>query len=617
MVTTVLAVLMSWAPAAFGVSGAGFNTEADVIGMGGHFTIKLISSSEGNSELLRPTTTEAARQLSAATGASLTVAPGLYSAPGDYRNVPVPQNEIYVKVSTEWTSSCNIPDVAGCGGPEGYAPGGESPFLVVTAGKVWVAPRKLDDSDLQNLLLHELGHAIGLTHYQPDFEGLPQVMRSDGGGLVNAYRSGDLNGLRYLADHGFKAAPFGGFDSISVYGGGVMVKGWAIDQHTKSPIEVELAYGARRLRILADDPRPDVDAAHPAYAPGDGRGHGFSAFLQAPPGTTATVCVTAVNVSAGSGNRNLGCKSVAIPAGAYFADGTGPEAGGLLGTETVSRADAIVVNPDRIHLRKATATLPVSGPVAWSTRAYYGELSTAFTDVDGDGDADVVAVNDDHIGVRKSTGAAFEETSVNWSQGVYYGEQGTHLADVNGDGRSDLVVVNDTQIVVRLSTGSTFSTKTVWRSLTTAQFGDRGIFFADATGDKRADAISVTTDGIIVYRSSGSSFGFAETWTEKGFYGSLGTSFADVTGDGRADAIVVNTSGITVRTSSGSGFVGPDSWTGPYYGSRGTFFADVDGDKSADAIVVNDDKVTVRRSNGTSDFLSNQDLTTNPYYGTR
>ncbi|MDQ3982826.1 MAG: VCBS repeat-containing protein, partial [Actinomycetota bacterium] len=528
-----------------------------------------------------------------------------------------PPGEIYVKVSTEWTPSCNVPNVAGCGGTEGYAPG-ESPFLVVAAGKVWIAPRKLDDSDLQNLLLHEMGHAVGLVHYEPNYEGLPQVMRADGGGLVSAYRSGDLNGFRYLADNGFRAAPFGGLDSVAVYGGGVLVRGWAIDQHTKSPIEVELSYGARKLRVLADDPRPDVDAAHPAYAPGNGEGHGFAAFLQAPPGTTATVCVTAVNVYAGSGNRSLGCKSAAIPAGVYFADGTGPKPEGLLGQEMIARADAIVVNPDRIHLREATANLPVSGPREWSLRAYYGELLTTFTDVDADGDADVVAVNDDHIGVRRSTGSAFEEASANWSEGLYFGEQGTHLADVTGDKRSDLVVVNDTQIVVRASMGNSFSaSKTVWRSLTTAEFGDRGIFFADATGDGRADAISITSTGIRVYRSSGSSFGSGETWTEKGFYGNLVTSFADVTGDGRADAIAVNTGGITVRASTGNGFVNPDPWAGAYYGTRGTYFADIDGDKLADAIVVNDDKVIVRRSNGTSDFLGNQELTTNPYYGTR
>ncbi|MDQ3983435.1 MAG: hypothetical protein M3271_12215, partial [Actinomycetota bacterium] len=80
LAAAVLAALMAWGPAAFGVSGAGFNTQDGVIGTTGRFTVRLIASSEGNSELLRPTTTEAARQLAAATGATFTVAPGLHSA---------------------------------------------------------------------------------------------------------------------------------------------------------------------------------------------------------------------------------------------------------------------------------------------------------------------------------------------------------------------------------------------------------------------------------------------------------------------------------------------------------------------------------------------------------
>jgi len=117
-------------------------------------------------------------------------------------------------------------------------------------------------------------------------------------------------------------------------------------------------------------------------------------------------------------------------------------------------------------------------------------------------------------------------------------------------------------------------------------------------------------------------FGPTVNWTSNPYYGNRGTFFADVTGDGRADAIVVNDESIpfgrvVVRPSDGSQFLPNQEWTSePYYGTRGTFFADVTGDQLADAIVVNDSRITVRRSTGAR-FAGNVDWTLDPFFGTR
>ena len=107
------------------------------------------------------------------------------------------------------------------------------------------------------------------------------------------------------------------------------------------------------------------------------------------------------------------------------------------------------------------------------------------------------------------------------------------------------------------------------------------------------------------HADGGQAFGPNESWTNNPYYGNQGTFFADVTGDGRADAIVVNDSRVpsgrvVVRRSTGTQFLPNEQWTTePFYGSRGTFFADINGDRRADAIAITDQRVMVRLSDGT------------------
>src|SRR5262245_41886238 len=86
----------------------------------------------------------------------------------------------------------------------------------------------------------------------------------------------------------------------------------------------------------------------------------------------------------------------------------------------------------------------------WTTQPYSGQLGTAFADVDGARKADAIVVNPDKITVRRSTGSAFGAYEP-WTGQSYYGQLGTAFADVDGDGKADAIVVNKDRITVRRS----------------------------------------------------------------------------------------------------------------------------------------------------------------------
>jgi SOS-response transcriptional repressor LexA len=306
--------------------------------------------------------------------------------------------------------------------------------------------------------------------------------------------------------------------------------------------------------------------------------------------------------------------------GTYFADVTGD-----------GMADAIVVNSDRVTVRRSDGT-KFEPNESWTSEPYYGGIGTYFADVTGDGMADAIVVNSDRVTVRRSDGTKFEPNE-SWTSEPYYGGIGTYFADVTGDGMADAIVVNRDRVTVRRSDGTKFEPNESWTS--EPYYGDiaelffaepfrsayLGTEFADVTGDGMADAIVINQNIVLVTRSSdGTSFLPNAEWTDVPYYGkpNLGghvTYFADVTGDGMADAIVVNRDRVTVRRSDGTKFEPNESWTSePYYSGIGTYFADVTGDGMADAIVVNSDRVTVRRSDGTK-FEPNESWTSEPYYG--
>jgi hypothetical protein len=170
------------------VNGAGFNTLGSVVGSRSSYTIRLISS--GNIETFRPTIQAAANDLAGTTGGSYPVAAGTTTS------TDPAVGEILIVVSS--SSPCNgTANWIGCGGPEDTAMGPAG--WVSMSGAIWLHPTLLNYSATtrQSTVAHEIGHVLGLDHFDGTFEGSQQIMHSSV--IPSAtYRSGDANGLRYL-----------------------------------------------------------------------------------------------------------------------------------------------------------------------------------------------------------------------------------------------------------------------------------------------------------------------------------------------------------------------------------------------------------------------------------
>jgi hypothetical protein len=166
--------------------------------------------------------------------------------------------------------------------------------------------------------------------------------------MLNAGPGGDsLMGCRTIAGR----SPFGVLDVLSVGKGVITVAGWALDPDSTDPIQVHVYVSGQGTPILANGPRPDVDAAFHK-----GANHGFSATLAAAPGVQQ-VLVYAINVGSGSNvliaNRTI---EIGSPLGAL--ERVDPAGGGV-------RVQGWAVDPD------------VAGPIP--VHVYVGGVGTAIT----------------------------------------------------------------------------------------------------------------------------------------------------------------------------------------------------------------------------------------------
>ena len=100
--------------------------------------------------------------------------------------------------------------------------------------------------------------------------------------------------------------PFGSLDSaVRTSPTLIRLRGWTIDPDVYAPIDVRVDMaGLTVTTVTAEQPRGDVGAAYPYF----GSLHGFDITIPAPP-VTQTVCVTAINVGAGT-NRSIACRTV-------------------------------------------------------------------------------------------------------------------------------------------------------------------------------------------------------------------------------------------------------------------------------------------------------------------
>ena len=274
----------------------GFNTTAAVNMF--RFTVKLASSPRV--EQYRPALLAVADELRRAGVADLTIAAGQTSTVDD-TSAPSDHEIVFYASSG---MPCGGASVAGCAVTYTERRADETPL--VKAGKVW-APPALDPKSAafkHHVVAHELGHALGLLHYDELFEGNRQVMHSVVATPLT-FRSGDLNGFRHLARD---ITPVGRIDSVSVpTAGELRVTGWAYDPDRQQATTVRVTIdGATVVQRATDVSRPDVDATY-GLKGGAARGFDFTVGVSA---GSHVVCVTAENYPRANYTQVGDCRAV-------------------------------------------------------------------------------------------------------------------------------------------------------------------------------------------------------------------------------------------------------------------------------------------------------------------
>ncbi|ROQ36635.1 hypothetical protein EDF46_3178 [Frondihabitans sp. PhB188] len=120
------------------------------------------------------------------------------------------------------------------------------------------------------------------------------------------------------------ATTAGHLDSAAGGLGTVSVRGWALDTSTTAPIKVALSFGTAAKTVTAGATRADVASAYP----GSGSKHGFSATLDADPGTY-DLCATAIGANAATSLISCSPVTVADPSPLGSVDSVRAAPGGV------------------------------------------------------------------------------------------------------------------------------------------------------------------------------------------------------------------------------------------------------------------------------------------------
>ena len=175
------------------------------------------------------------------------------------------------------------------------------------------------------------------TPYQPNSAALTNLYGT--GDSCSSY--GNRNFWRYYYDWfgtptGPSGSPDGELSSVSSGYGNVSISGWAADVSDPSAaVSVAVQIDAAWYGVVANESRPDIGAAYPAYGPN----HGFSGTFNVSEGSH-TMCVYLKNVGEG-GDVSLGCRNFVTPNGSPVGEITAVSVG-----PNVVVVNGWIVDPD-------------------------------------------------------------------------------------------------------------------------------------------------------------------------------------------------------------------------------------------------------------------------------
>ncbi|CAN5425478.1 hypothetical protein BH10ACT2_BH10ACT2_12500 [soil metagenome] len=167
----------------------------------GDYIVRLATSTAGNIEDFRVEAQQLVNEVNASNGVSLQLAAATAAGPTDplMLGQVTPLGEIWLMISSQ--SPCGVlstqSGILGCGGPTGGAV--VDGIYRWTEGAVYLQPGMAAGFQ-QAVTSHEIGHALGLAHFDGVFEGHTQVMKSSTNGSYIGLQSGDLNGVHWLSN---------------------------------------------------------------------------------------------------------------------------------------------------------------------------------------------------------------------------------------------------------------------------------------------------------------------------------------------------------------------------------------------------------------------------------
>lgn len=155
----------------------------------GTYTVRLVASP--GIEGLREAVQGAVDDVNAQHGAKLTFAPDVVPASGAPASMVAARGEILVIVDD---TMC--PTAAGCASPGVQYIGSE---YHAVSGRAWITQRVLlyTPAQRKHVIAHELGHTLGLAHYDQQHQGRAQLMHASSYDATEP-RAGDIAGLRSL-----------------------------------------------------------------------------------------------------------------------------------------------------------------------------------------------------------------------------------------------------------------------------------------------------------------------------------------------------------------------------------------------------------------------------------